>query len=258
ALSLGGGGAKTFAHLGVIDALLENKIPINFLTTCSAASIIGVLTNIKIDSCEIKNEFNKRKWLRLIKRSIFKEVLKKYLKKKNITNINQGKVPISIVTVDLKTGKEVVFEEGDPLLIPLASSAFPGIWKPIKYRDYYLVDGGILNLDPANIAREKVGSRGIVISVTLQLEFEKEKPGGRLDTVLKSLYLSPFKYRNEILKNNSDIIISPANDLKISFRDWKETFFGYFSNNKIEKFYQKGYEAAIKEIPKIKKLIKNL
>ena len=44
--------------------------------------------------------------------------------------------------------------------------------------------------------------------------------------------------------------------IKINFTDWRETFTGYFNNNKIEKFYKKGYEAAIKEMPKIKKLIK--
>lgn len=258
ALSLGGGGAKTFAHLGILDCLKANKIPIDFMVTCSAASVVGFLFALGIPSQEIKNEFKRKsKWLHLIRRSIFKQVLKKYIKEKNISDINQAKIPISIVTVDLKTGREIIFEKGDPLLIPLASSAFPGIWQPIKYQNYYLVDGGVLNPDPADIARKKVGKEGIVISTTLKLEFKEEEPKNRFNTILKSLYLSPYRYRNRIIKENSDIIIEPANNLKISFRDWKETFFGYFSNGKIEKYYQKGFEEANKKISEIKELIKS-
>ena len=256
ALSLGGGGAKTFAHLGVLDCLKANKIPIDFLATCSSASIVGFLFALGIPSREIKNEFKRKsKWLHLIRRSIFKQALKKYIKEKNISDINQAKTPISIITVDLKTGKEIVFKEGDSLLIPLASNAFPGIWQPIKYQNYYLVDGGVLNPDPADIARKKVGENGVVISVTLKLEFKKEEPKNRFNTILKSLYLSPYQYRNKIIEENSNIIIEPANNLKISFRDWKETFFGYFSNGKIEKYYQNGFEEANKKISEIKELI---
>ncbi|MFA6322464.1 MAG: patatin-like phospholipase family protein [Candidatus Buchananbacteria bacterium] len=258
ALSLGGGGAKTFAHLGVIDALKQNNIPIDFLITCSAASIVGALHGMRVSSEEIKNEFKrKRKWLWLVKRSIFKTILKKYIKEKNITDIKDISLPISMITVDLKTGEEIVFEQGDLFSISLASSAFPGIWQPIKYQGFELIDGGVLNPDPADVARKKVGTNGIVISVTLKMEFTEESHKNRLNTILKSLYLLSLKSRSKIIKDNSDIIISPANDLKINFHDWKETFFGYFSNDKIEKYYQKGFEEASREITKIKKLLEN-
>ncbi|MEA2064982.1 MAG: patatin-like phospholipase family protein [Patescibacteria group bacterium] len=257
ALSLGGGGAKTFAHLGILDALKDEGIKVDFLITCSSASIIGFLFCIGVSSGEIRQEFKKkRKWIWLIKRSIFKRVLKKFIKEKNITDLDQSKIPLSIVTVDLKKGKEVIFDKGDPLPICLGSAAFPGIWQSVKYKNYCLIDGGILNPDPADIARKKVGRKGIVISSTLRMEFIKEKTGSRFNTILKSIYLLQFKYRNKIIKENSNIIISPLDNLKINFADWKETFTGYFSNNKIEKFYKKGYEATIKEMPRIKKIIK--
>ena len=255
-LSLGGGGAKTFAHLGVLDAFKKYNIPIDFLVTCSAASVIGVLYNLEVSSEEIKKEFKrKRKWIYIVKRSIFKRVLKKFIEKKNIIDIKNLKIPISIVTVDLKAGREIVFEEGSPLLIPLGSSAYPGIWRPVKYKNYELIDGGVLNPDPANVARKKVGSDGLVISVTLKMGLVEESTRGRFSTVLKSLYLLSLKYRNKIIEKNSDIILSPIGGLKINFHDWRETFFGYFSNNKIEYYYQKGFEEAERKIIKIKELI---
>jgi NTE family protein len=256
-LSLGGGGAKTFAHLGALDAFKKHKVPIDFLVTCSAASVVCLLYNAGISSEEIKKEFKrKRKWLYIARRSIFKRVLEKLIKEKKIRDIENLKIPMSIITVDLKTGQEVVFESGDPLLIPLGSSAYPGIWKPIKYRDYELIDGGVLNPDPANIARKKVGSKGMVISVTLKMEFTKESTKTRFSTILKSLYLLSLKNRNKTIEKNSDFIISPSNGLKINFRDWRETFVGYFNNSKIEKYYQLGFKEAEKNIRNIKAIIK--
>ena len=255
-LSLGGGGAKTFAHLGAIDALKKHDIPVDFLVTCSAASIMGVLHGMGVSSRDIKKEFKrKRKWIRLIRKSVFRQILKKFINQSGIKDLNELNPPISIVTVDLKAGEEVVFEKGDPLILSLASSAFPGISKPFKYLDYELIDGGVLKPDPADIARKKVGSSGVVISITLKLEFEKAKTKNRINTVLKSILLLSDKNRNKILDYNSDIIISPSNDLKISFHDWKETFFGYYYNNKIERYYKKGFDATEEKIEEIKKII---
>ncbi len=258
ALSLGGGGAKTFAHLGVFDAFRKHDISIDILVTCSAASVIGVLYAAGVSSEDIKKEFKrKRKWFYIARRSIFSRVLQKFIKEKKIQNIKDLSIPISIIAVDLKTGKEMVFDQGDPLCIPLGSSAFPGIWQPIKYQRYELIDGAVLNPDPADIARSKVGNQGIVISVTLKMEFTKEDTKGRFSTVLRSLYLLPTRYRDNIIKKNSDIIISPANGLKVTFRDWRETFVGYLSNKKIDDYYNKGFQAAEAEIVNIKKLIKS-
>jgi len=256
-LSLGGGGAKTFAHLGAIDALKKHNIPIDCLVTCSAASIIGVLYSLGISSEEIKKEFKrKRKWIRLIRSSIFKQILKKFVNQSSIKDLKELDTPVSIVTVDLKAGEEVVFEEGDPLVLPLASSAFPGISKPFKYLDYELIDGAMLKPDPADIARRKAGSEGIVISVTLGLEFQVEESINRINTIIKSMLLLSCKNRDKILYSNSDVVINPTNGLGVSFKDWKETFFGYFNNHKIERYYKKGFDSTEEKIEEIKKVIK--
>lgn len=257
-LSLGGGGAKTFAHLGVLDALIKHGIEVDQLTTCSAASVLGLLYSLGYSCEEIKREFKrKRKWLYLFKLSIFKWVLKKLVLKKNLKDIKDLKIPMSIVTVDLKKGKEIVFEEGDPIWIPLASSAFPGIWKPVNYQGLTLIDGGVLNPDPANIARKKIGNDGVVISVTLKLELEEREIKSRLETLLKSIYLMSLYNRKKNMEENSDIIIAPSSNLKISLRGWKETFLGYFSNERIERYYQKGFEETEKRIAEIKKVIED-
>ena len=241
-----------------MDAFREANIPIDYLITSSAASVVGFIYGLGVPSQEIIKEFSqKRKWLKFVRGSMFKQVLKQVLKAKNITDLEQSKIPISMVTVDLKTGQEITFEKGDPLAIALGSCAFPGIFKPIKYKEHYLVDGGVLNPDPADVARKKVGPEGIVISITLRLELIEENPGSRLNTILKTLYLSPYRDRDRIIKQNSDIIITPLENFKISFSNWKKTFFGYFSNNEMKKFYEKGYQAGKKYIPEIKQLIEN-
>ena len=229
ALSLSGGGAKTFAHLGVMDAFKESNIPVDYLITSSASSLVGLMAALDMSSQEIMDKFNQRgKWLKFIRGSMFKHVLKQTLKTKNITDLDQTNIPITVVTVDLKKGQEVIFEKGNPLPITLGSCAFPGLFRPVKYKDYYLVDGGVLNPDPADIARKKVGTDGIVVSVTLRLELIEENPSGRLTTILRTLLLRPYKYRDKIIKQNSDVIITPLENFKISFSNWKKTFLSYF------------------------------
>jgi NTE family protein len=258
ALSLSGGGAKTFAHLGVMDAFKEANIPIDYLATSSASSVVGLMAALDIPSQEIIKEFGqRRKWLKFVRGSMFKQVLKQVLKEKKITNLDQTNIPISMVTVDIKTGQEIVFEKGDPLAITLGSCAFPGIFKPIKYKKYYLVDGGVLNPDPADVARKKVGPNGIVVSITLRLELIEENPGNRLNTILKTTLLPPYKYRDKIIRENSDIIITPLENFKISFSNWKKTFLSYFSNDEMKRFYKKGYKIGQQFVPEIKKLIQD-
>ena len=203
-------------------------------------------------------KFSQRgKWLKFIRGAMFKSVLKQTLKEKNISDLDQSNIPITMVTVNLKKGQEVIFEEGDPLPITLGSCAFPGLFRPVKYKDYYLVDGGVLNPDPADIARKKVGDDGIVVSVTLRLELIEEKPSGRLTTILRTMLLQPYKYRDKIIKQNSDIIITPLENFKISFSNWKKTFLSYFRNDEMKKFYEKGYQIGKKFAPEIKKLIED-
>ena len=84
-LVLGGGGAKAFAHLGVIDVLNENNIPIDLIVACSGGSFLGTFASNKISSKKVKNEFyttlNKSKWF-------FPRVSRKgLLSQKNIKNI---------------------------------------------------------------------------------------------------------------------------------------------------------------------------
>jgi len=255
-LSLGGGGAKTFAHLGVIDALAEAGISIDCLVTCSAASVVGFMVATGATSQEIMDLFCRKKKRRMfIKRSIFKAILSQYIRKKGLTDLSKTDIPIKVVTVDLIRGEEVVFDSGRPLPIVLASAALPGIFKPIKYGRYLLVDGGVLNPDPADVAKSVAGKDGRVISITLRLEVYNQEPKGRFDSILKSLYLLSFKSRNKIIEENSDLIIRPLDNFMVNFKNWRETFFSYFENRRMEGFYAQGYEAGRKAAPDIKKLI---
>lgn len=255
-LSLGGGGAKTFAHLGVIDALREANIPIDSLVTCSAASVVGFMVASGASSQEIMNLFSKHKKRRLfIKRSMFKSVLSRYIKKKGISDLSETDIPIQIITVDLIKGEEIVFSKGKPLPIVLASAALPGIFKAVKYRNYLLVDGAILNPDPADVARKVAGKNGAVISITLRLEVTERTPISKFNTVFKAFYLLSFRARDKIIEENSDIIIRPLDDFKITFSNWKEIFIGYFNNHRMKKFYSQGYDIGKKSIKEIKKLI---
>ena len=256
ALALGGGGSKTFAHLGVLDALRQHDILINQIVTCSSASVMAVLYLSGWSSQQIIHQFGqKRHWWRLATGSLFSYLLSQTTQTAGVTDLAELKPALSIVSVDLKTGQPVVFQSGDPVKLALASSAFPGLLPAVKYGQYYLIDGGSLNPDPADIARQQVGNHGMVLTVSLRLEYPTEKPGNRLNTLLKSLYLLPYHQRVQVVKNNSDMVLTPLSHLKISFTDWKETFVGYCSLKKMQYFYQQGYQTTIKHLPQIQQLL---
>ena len=139
-LALGGGGAKSFAHLGIIKTLQENNIPIDFLATCSGGSIIGSLIACGIPIEDIIKEFyltvKKVNWLRpkINSRGFFsqqniKDILHKFCENKRIENLQ---IPIGIVATNLNEGCLHVFTEGNLADAVCASSALPGIYQPVE------------------------------------------------------------------------------------------------------------------------------
>jgi len=265
-LALGGGGAKSFAHLGVIEVLQENNIPIDHLATCSGGSIIGSLIACGVSIEEIRNEFyqtvKKVNWLRprVNGKGFFSQqnvitILSKFCEDKKIEELE---IPISIVSTNLNNGKLKVFTDGNLIEAVCASSAFPGIYQPVEIDKQLYIDGGIggiLDSIPADISRKEVGNNGIVISISLDEKLNDNiDKNNTLSIVHRSIYIPLIANRQKIINENSDIKINAFADHDFAFSNWKDTL-RFYSEAKMEGFYIKGKEAAVKRIDEIKKLI---
>jgi NTE family protein len=78
-------------------------------------------------------------------------------------NLEQAKLPIHIVTTDIISGDSVVLSEGSAALAVIASTAIPGAFAPVRYKDFYLADGAISSNTPIKVAVAKGANRLIIL-----------------------------------------------------------------------------------------------
>ena len=198
ALVLGGGGARGFAHVGVIRELESAGIPIDMIVGVSVGSLIGALYADTGDSFKLewksfkieKNQIFDFKVLNVWDGLAKGDALMAYLDK-NLENtfIEDLKIPLAIVAVDLYSGQPVVFRQGLIKTAVRASTSVPGIFAPVPFEDKLLVDGGVLG----NLAPQVARAMGadIVVGVDIgkgRTRFAEGQPNALL-VILESIDL---------------------------------------------------------------------
>lgn len=154
-LVLSGGGARGVAHLGIIKALKEYEVSIDYISGSSSGAIAGALISYGYSPDETLDIVSELSLLKLLKPAISKTGLlrldtaeamfRQYLPEDSFEAL---KIPLIVCATDLCRGKSVYFSEG-PLLKPLiASSCLPVIFDPVNIDGNLYVDGGVLNNFP--------------------------------------------------------------------------------------------------------------
>jgi NTE family protein len=190
-LVLGSGGARGLCYIGVLKALEEIAIPIGKIIGCSMGSIIGAAYCSGISLQEIEKYALTLKIRNFLSFSPFSSALfshrgfEKVVSKIVPTGCFESlKIPLKIVCTDLEKGESVVFESG-PLFPPIVGSCLTaGLFEPVSYENYFLVDGGYLNPVPVNITSED----DIVIAIDSSL-----RPDYSIRTSLKKDWKNFFK-----------------------------------------------------------------
>ena len=175
-LALGGGSARGLAHVGVILALEAYNIPIDIIAGTSIGSVIGGLyaSGATIEQLEeVALSIKKSKTLfmidpvfphsGLISGDRIEKMLNQFaLKDKTFDDLS---IPFAAVATDVESGAKVILNQGKVIDAVRASIAIPGIFTPVKYQDYYLVDGGVVDPVPVNVV--KMMGADIIIAVSL-------------------------------------------------------------------------------------------
>ncbi len=244
-LSLGSGGAKGFAELGVLKAFEENGIEFDVVSGTSIGSIIGAFyangytsTDIgellkRVDIGEIKNVF----MLKMDMSGLF-NVLDRSI---GSLNIEELKKPFMTVATVMDTGEEQTFDKGRVADALCASSCFVPFFKPYEIDGVKYVDGAYANSIPA----DKVRLMGAEYVVSVDLSVRDAKP--TLLSKLLPTYEGKIEEPWKVGYDNSDVVIHP---------DLREFTSTSFSSGDI--MFERGYASAIEVIPKIKKDIENL
>jgi NTE family protein len=175
-LALGGGSARGLAHVGVIQVLEAYNIPIDIIAGTSIGSVVGSLyaAGASIDQLEeaaLSMKKSKTFFLMdlalphsgLISGKRIEEMLNDLaLEDKTFDDLE---IPFATVATDVESGAEVILNQGKVIDAVRASISIPGIFTPVKYQDYYLVDGGVVDPVPVDVV-QKMGA-DIIIAVSL-------------------------------------------------------------------------------------------
>ena len=175
-LALGGGAARGWAHLGVIDALREKNIKIDFVAGTSIGSLVGgfyaagrveELRRLALDLNwkQVLYYFFDISFPRsgLVEGKKIVDMVLRHLKKTEIEDLD---IPFRAVATDIQTGDEVVLDRGDLMRAIRASIAIPGIFTPVKFGTAVLVDGGLVNPVPVSIVRQMGADEVIAVNIT--------------------------------------------------------------------------------------------
>lgn len=151
-LVLSGGGARGFAHLGLIQALNDAGIFPDIISGTSAGAIVGVLYADGYTPGEILKLMNSGSRLDFMRPAMPREgllqisgiskILKTNLRAKTFSEL---KIPLFVAATDINNGKPVYFSEGDLIDPVIASASIPVIFQPVKINDISYVDGGVLD-----------------------------------------------------------------------------------------------------------------
>lgn len=250
ALVLGGGGAKGFAHVGVIEELEKARIKPDAIIGCSAGSIVGVLYAANPDSKNLKEKVLNGKRADVIELNFMdwpysiygKNKLREYLYKNlNVKDFSELKIPFIASATDLKYGNLVGFNQGDLIDPIIASAAFPGAFAPVKINENYYIDCGVADPVPVRLAKALGFEKVIAVNIAEKLPVSSPKHAlGILKRSLEIAYIN--QSRNAV--ENADVVI-----------DFDFKNIGTFTDKYNEYLYREGKKAAKIAIPKIKKIL---
>lgn len=184
-LALGGGGGKGSAHIGVLSALEALRVPIDVLAGTSIGGLVAALYAVGYQPYQIEQWFQRATARRILERDPsnggflgnrkIELLLREAFGERTFAEVQ---IPLALVAVDVRLGREVVLDQGSLVEAVLATTAIPGLFPPVLRGEQLLVDGGVLNNVPVDVALALGASRVIAVDLGMVPEqFEYAQPG---------------------------------------------------------------------------------
>lgn len=272
-LALGGGGARGAAHVGVLEVLTKEGIKFDYITGTSIGSIVGGLHAAGVPATKMQKDFESGSLMKhfmtislpvrialapvlytprllgakpydgLYSGNVFRKYLEANLPEDQ-RKIQNLKIPFSAISLNLLDGKPYMIQGGDLGYAMQASSAVPGLRKPVEIDNKLFVDGGVVCNLPVKQCREM--GADIVIAVNIDEPFFEDKietfrrPGSVTRRMLKwDLYTI-----DQAQEDIADVVIHP-NTEGVSLITTSKAL--------AKKAFEEGQKAAREALPEIKK-----
>jgi NTE family protein len=191
-LALGGGVARGFAHIGVLEVLAENNIKPRIISGTSIGALAGACFSLgKLDEFkEWALSLNRLKIFSyldfrvrsagLIGGKKLDALLKKHFSDQTIRAMPQQ---FAAIATDLVTGHEVWLRDGELVSALKASFALPGVFAPVEYRNRFLADGALVNPVPVSACQALGAVMTIAVDLNADIMGKARKPGNAYATI---------------------------------------------------------------------------
>lgn len=254
-LALGGGSALGIAHLGVIQALEDHKIPIDCLSGTSAGAIVAACYAFGVPLKKIAAVTKKLKWttfsrfclskMGIMDNSIVGEMVIDLIGRGPNVLIEDSPIPLAITATDVSSGQRVVFTKGNLAKAVMASSCLPGLFVPVEIDGHKLVDGAFVENVPI-FSLTELGA-DINIGVSLRHSYPYIEPRNVLDI---------FSNIINILTEKQYALIEKSGLGSLLIKPHLENY-GSSDFEKTDDLIAEGYHSAVLAIPEIKSLLED-
>lgn len=266
-LVLGGGGARGFAHIGLLRALEQLDIPIDICGGTSMGAFVSALIACGFDSVEIahlaRETFVENNYLNdytlprvsFIKARRFLQRLHEIFGDRQIEELRRS---YYCITTNLSTGAGLIHDQG-----PLAewvgtSMAVPGVAPPVAWQGDLLCDGGVVNNLPTDVMQDL--DRGVIIASSVSAKGDIALPGHGLerpepDALLsrkklagqRSPHFSEILLRTATLSSDTTLALAAAERADVLLRLPVQSF-GMFDWNRLDELIELGYSTGMREL----------
>lgn len=219
-LVLSGGGARGLAHIGVLKVVEREGVPVDLVVGTSVGAIVGALYASGVAPSDIEGMAKEVGWneltdlssarvvrLLLSERLLSTQKMEKYLKdrigEKSFADL---KIPFACLATDIRTGEGIVLREGSVALAARASATMPGIFEPVPFRHRLLIDGGVVDNVPTEVAR-RLGA-DILLCLYVPEDFSRHNVSNVLTMITQALYIQGQVISEERIKR-ADYVIRP-------------------------------------------------
>jgi NTE family protein len=212
-LALGGGAALGAAHIGVLRAFDELGLQIYCISGNSIGAYAATLFAFGINWEEQAELSNDMKWLEVSNISISKyglltnkKIGQKIVKAIGDEEFKNARIPLAIVASNLNTGAKIILKKGKVADAVMASTAIPGVFRPVEIDGKLLVDGGIVE----NVPVSPLIGMGAEITIGVNLNGKRKyKKPENLFSVLINSYYTLIDNLSKVHTSKADLVIEP-------------------------------------------------
>lgn len=223
-LALGGGGARGAAHIGVLMELERLGIRPDLIVGTSIGGLVGALLSSGqtpqemgafFEQMNVNHLFGVPSGVRsLTGNRKLEQLLEKTMGRPTFADLP---IPLAVVTVDLINRKEIVLDTGDLISAILATTAFPIVLPPVEREGLTLIDGGVLNNMPFDVARARGATHVIAVDLSHSLPYgtTASAPAGS-GIVGKALAITQRYPLGQVISSLADIVTMQSMNVRLA------------------------------------------